>query len=77
MNVDGRLMRTIWLAEDGQPRGAVVEIIDQTRLPHELVITRLARLVDAARSLAPVVLAGSFAPPLARVRRRAAAGCAA
>src|SRR5437870_6900024 len=59
MNVDGRLMRTIWLAEDGQPRGAVVEIIDQTRLPHELVITRLARLVDAARVIRDMQVRGA------------------
>ena len=31
MKVDGKSMRTIWLAEDGW----AVEIIDQTRLPHE------------------------------------------
>src|SRR5437870_1022854 len=59
MNVDGRLMRTIWLAEDGQPRGAVVEIIDQTRLPHELVITRLARLVDAANAIRDMQVRGA------------------
>ena len=33
MNVAGKPMRTIWLAADGR----TVEIIDQTRLPHELV----------------------------------------
>ena len=39
MNVRGKPMRTIWL----EPDGATVGIIDQTRLPHELVIVRLAR----------------------------------
>ena len=33
MNIDGKPYRTIWLADDGWS----VEIIDQTRLPHELV----------------------------------------
>ncbi len=39
MNVNGRPMRTIWPAEDG----ASVEIIDQTLLPHELVIVPPAK----------------------------------
>ena len=34
MNVRGRAMRTIWPAADER----TVEIIDQTQLPHELVI---------------------------------------
>src|SRR5437660_3084085 len=59
MNVDGRPMRTIWLAEDGQPRGAVVDIIDQTRLPHELVIARLASLDDAARAIRDMQVRGA------------------
>ena len=45
MNVRGRAMRTIWPAADGR----TVEIIDQTRLPHELVIVALQTLDDAAR----------------------------
>src|SRR5438445_681964 len=47
MKVAGRAMRTIWLAADGRPERPVVESIGQTRLPHELVIARLARLDDA------------------------------
>ncbi len=59
MNVAGRPMRTIWLAADGQPGGVVVEIIDQTRLPHELVIARLARLDDAARAIRDMQVRGA------------------
>ena len=37
MKVDGRDYRTIWLARDGLS----VEIIEQTRLPHEFITVRL------------------------------------
>ena len=59
MRVAGRQMRTIWLAEDGLGEGAVVEIIDQTRLPHELVIARLATLDDAARAIRNMQVRGA------------------
>jgi methylthioribose-1-phosphate isomerase len=55
MNVAGNSMRTIWLAPDGQ----TVEIIDQTRLPHELVIVRLERLEDAARAIRDMQVRGA------------------
>ncbi len=55
MNVRGRPMRTIWLASDG----CTVEIIDQTRLPHELVIVGLARLDDAARAISTMQVRGA------------------
>jgi methylthioribose-1-phosphate isomerase len=55
MKVAGRPMRTIWLAADGKS----VEIIDQTRLPHELVIARLARLDDAARAIRDMQVRGA------------------
>ena len=55
MNVRGRPMRTIWLASDGR----TVEIIDQTRLPHELVIVGLARLDDAARAISTMQVRGA------------------
>ncbi len=45
MNIDGIPTRTI------RPAGSVVEIIDQTRLPHELVIRRLVELDDAAEAI--------------------------
>src|SRR5579863_2112591 len=55
MNVAGRAMRTIWLAADGR----TVEIIDQTRLPHELVIVRLQHLDDAARAIRDMQVRGA------------------
>ena len=55
MNVNGRPMRTIWLADDGR----TVEIIDQRLLPHELVIGRLATLDDAARAIKDMAVRGA------------------
>ena len=55
MNVGGRPMRTIWLGEGGR----TVEIIDQTRLPHELVIANLRNLDDAARSIGTMQVRGA------------------
>jgi methylthioribose-1-phosphate isomerase len=46
-------MRTIWLAGDG------VEIIDQTRLPHELAVVRLAALEDAATAIRTMQVRGA------------------
>ena len=48
--------RTIWL---GDGRAQFVEIIDQTRLPHELVVARLARLDDAARAIRDMQVRGA------------------
>ncbi len=53
--VDGRPMRTIWLAADGR----TVEIIDQTRLPHELAIVALATLDDAATAIRTMQVRGA------------------
>jgi methylthioribose-1-phosphate isomerase len=55
MKVAGRAMRTIWLAADGR----TVEIIDQTRLPHELAIVRLGNLDDAARAIRDMQVRGA------------------
>jgi methylthioribose-1-phosphate isomerase len=55
MNVAGQPMRTIWRAADGN----AVEIIDQTRLPHELAIVRLATLADAARAIREMQVRGA------------------
>ena len=55
MNVNGRPMRTIWLAEDGQ----TVEIIDQRLLPHELIVARLATLDDAASAIRDMAVRGA------------------
>ncbi len=55
MKVKGKPMRTIWL----EPDGAAVGIIDQTRLPHELVTTRLVTLDDAAHAIRDMLVRGA------------------
>jgi methylthioribose-1-phosphate isomerase len=55
MKVDGRHTRTIWLAGDGGD----VDIIDQTRLPHELATVRLESVADAARAIADMLVRGA------------------
>jgi len=55
MNVDGVPYRSIWLAENGWS----VEIIDQTRLPHEFVTARLESAADAARAIADMLVRGA------------------
>ena len=49
MNVGGTPYRTIWLGDDGR----TVEIIDQTRLPHEFVTVELHTLDDAVVATVP------------------------
>ncbi len=55
MNIDGRHHRTIWPAADG----VTVEVIDQTRLPHEIVVRQLASLADAADAIRTMVVRGA------------------
>jgi methylthioribose-1-phosphate isomerase len=55
MKVSGTPMRTIWL----EPDGASVGIIDQTRLPHELVTARLATLEEAAHAIRAMLVRGA------------------
>jgi methylthioribose-1-phosphate isomerase len=55
MNVGGRPMRTIWPGADGR----TVEIIDQTRLPHELAIVVLRQVADAARAIRTMQVRGA------------------
>ncbi|MBL9201775.1 MAG: S-methyl-5-thioribose-1-phosphate isomerase [Opitutaceae bacterium] len=55
MNVHGRPTRTIWPSSDG----AAVEIIDQTRLPHEFATARLATLADAAHAIRAMLVRGA------------------
>ena len=55
MNVNGKPFRSIWLAEDGWS----VEIIDQTRLPHEFVTVRLTGLEDAADAIRNMQVRGA------------------
>jgi methylthioribose-1-phosphate isomerase len=55
MKVRGRHYRSIWLADDGW----AVEIIDQTRLPHDFVVVRLETVADAARAIATMMVRGA------------------
>jgi len=55
MKVNGTHYRPIWQATDG----AAVEIIDQTRLPHELVTVRLETLDDAAHAITAMLVRGA------------------
>jgi len=55
MKVGEKSYRSIWLAEDGRQ----VEIIDQTRLPHEFVTVSLATLEDAARAIRDMLVRGA------------------
>jgi methylthioribose-1-phosphate isomerase len=55
MKVGGRAYRSIWLAEDGW----AVEIIDQTRLPHDFVTRRLENLDEAATAIRDMWVRGA------------------
>jgi len=55
MKVRGQPMRTIWLASDGR----TAEIIDQTKLPHELVVAGLRTLEDGARAIRTMQVRGA------------------
>ena len=55
MKVDGRHYRTIWLADDGWS----VEIIDQTRLPHDFAAMRLTTLAEAAEAIRAMRVRGA------------------
>lgn len=55
MKVNGKPFRTIWLAEDQW----AVEIIDQTRLPHEFVTVRLETMEEAAHAIRAMLVRGA------------------
>ena len=55
MRIHGEQYRTIWVAEDGWS----VEIIDQTRLPHEFSIARLETIDDAALAIKSMQVRGA------------------
>ena len=55
MKVNGKPSRTIWLEPDGWSVG----IIDQTQLPHRVVLARLASLSDAVRAIASMQVRGA------------------
>ena len=55
MNIGGKAYRSIWLAEDGWS----VAIIDQTRLPHALVVVVLRSLAEAAHAIKSMQVRGA------------------
>jgi methylthioribose-1-phosphate isomerase len=55
MNINGKPYRTISLAADGWS----VEIIDQTKLPHELSVVGLRTVEDAARAIKTMQVRGA------------------
>jgi methylthioribose-1-phosphate isomerase len=54
MLIHGQPTRTIWGTADG-----AVEILDQTRLPHEVVTVRLEGLADAAAAISEMRVRGA------------------
>jgi methylthioribose-1-phosphate isomerase len=55
MNINGKAYRTIWLGADGLS----VEIIDQTKLPHELAFVTLETMEDAGRAILTMQVRGA------------------
>jgi len=55
MKVDGRHYRSIWLDADAWSVGA----IDQRRLPHEFVVTRLTDCAEAAEAIRSMLVRGA------------------
>jgi len=55
MKVSGKHYRTIYPVEDGR----AVEVIDQTRLPHEFALVRLFTLDDAVRAIVDMIVRGA------------------
>jgi methylthioribose-1-phosphate isomerase len=55
MKIKGQAYRTIWPGADG----VSVEIIDQTRLPHEFVVARLSTLSEAAHAIGSMLVRGA------------------
>ncbi len=55
MKIDGRHYRSIWPHADGRS----VEIIDQTRLPHEFAVLRLTTMAEAAHAIRVMQVRGA------------------
>ncbi len=55
MRAGGQHLRTIWPADDGRS----VDIIDQTRLPHDLVVVRLTNVAEAAHAIRAMLVRGA------------------
>lgn len=55
MNINGTPHRTIWLNDDGWS----VDIIDQTKLPHQFIIENLKTVEDAGRAIKDMLVRGA------------------
>ncbi|HUN51481.1 MAG TPA: S-methyl-5-thioribose-1-phosphate isomerase [Candidatus Sulfotelmatobacter sp.] len=55
MKIDGKPYRSIWVGDDGWS----VQVIDQTRLPHDFAVRRLATLEEAAEAISTMVVRGA------------------
>lgn len=55
MKVDGRHFRSIWL----EPDGVTVSAIDQRRLPHEFIVSRLTNADEAADAIRSMLVRGA------------------
>ncbi len=55
MNVDGKPYRSIWVNDDG----ISIDVIDQTRLPHEFAIRNLRSLDDSCIAISDMVVRGA------------------
>lgn len=55
MKVDGKEVRTIWMAEDSK----TVKIIDQRRLPHEFVVVDLKNVDDVIMAIKEMYVRGA------------------
>jgi methylthioribose-1-phosphate isomerase len=55
MKIDGKPYRTIWVAGDG----GEIEIIDQTRLPHDFATVRLTDVDEAAHAIHAMLVRGA------------------
>ncbi len=55
MRINGKPHKTIWLNEDGWS----VDIIDQTRLPHQFIIANLKTVEDAAHAIKAMLVRGA------------------
>src|SRR5882757_7141323 len=55
VKVDGKPFRSIWL----EPDGWSVAAIDQRRLPHEFIITRMTSAADAGEAIRSMLVRGA------------------
>ena len=55
MKINGKAYRTLWLGEDGWS----IDIIDQTRLPHDFEILKLQSVGDAVQAISVMQVRGA------------------